>query len=157
MQRWYIMSCQTLKYDQMKTLLVILSMSIIAMAHSCSKSGDRRLTEGTIELKFNESAAGNINGDHVKLSFDAVVSDSRCPANAMCIWQGAATATFSFTKNNDAHRFNLSSITMKPNYTKDTVIAGYKIEFINLLPYPGTVADPIPDTQRKAELKITKQ
>ena len=85
------------------------------------------------------------------------MSDSRCPANAVCIWQGAGTATFSFTKNGDTHIFNLSTITMKPNYTKDTVIAGYKIEFIDLSPYPGTVADPIPDSQRKAELKITKQ
>ena len=149
--------CQALKYDQMKTLFIILSMSIIAMAHSCSKSGDKRLTEGTIELKFNESAAGKIKGDNVKLSFDAIVSDSRCPANAMCIWQGAASATFSFTKNGNTHRFNLSTLTMRPNYTKDTVIAGYKIEFINLLPYPGTVAEPVPDSQRKAELKITKQ
>ena len=141
----------------MKTLLVILSMSIIAMAHSCSKSGDKRLSEGTIELKFNESASGNIKGDNVKLSFDALVSDSRCPANAMCIWQGAATATFTFTKNSHDNRFNLSTVTLPPNYTKDTIIAGYKIEFVNLLPYPGTVADPIPDSQRKAELKITKQ
>ena len=65
--------------------------------------------------------------------------------------------SFSFTKNGDTHRFSLSTLTLKPNYTKDTVIAGYKIEFINLSPYPGTVADPIPDSQRKAELKITKQ
>ena len=157
MQRCPIMSSQTLKYDQMKTLFVILSMSIIAMAHSCSKSGDKRLTDGTIELKFNESAAGKIKGDIVKLSFDAVVSDSRCPANAMCIWQGAATATFTFTKNGHDNRFNLSTITMRPDYSKDTIIAGYKIEFINLLPYPGTVADPIPDSQRMAELKFTKQ
>ena len=127
------------------------------MAHSCSKSGDKRLSEGTIELKFNESASGNIKGDNVKLSFDALVSDSRCPANAMCIWQGAATATFTFTKNSHDNRFNLSTVTLPPNYTKDTIIAGYKIEFVNLLPYPGTGADPIPDSQRKAELKITKQ
>ena len=142
----------------MKTLFVILSMSIIAMAHSCSKSGDKKLTEGaTLELKFNESASGNIGGDNVRLSFDAVISDSRCPANAVCIWQGAATATFTFAKNGHDNRFNLSTITMPPNYIKDTIIAGYKIEFINLSPYPGTVSDPIPDSQRKAELKITKQ
>jgi hypothetical protein len=141
----------------MKTFLIILLIATIALGNSCSKSADKRLQEGTIELKLHEPAEGRIEGEKVKLSFDAVVSDSRCPANAMCIWQGAATATFSFTKNNDAHRFNLSTITMKPNYTKDTVIAGYKIEFVNLLPYPGTVADPIPDSQRKAELKITKQ
>lgn len=141
----------------MKTFLIILLIATIALGNSCSKSADKRLQEGSIELKLHEAAEGRIEGEKVKLSFDAVVSDSRCPANAMCIWQGAATATFSFTKNNDAHRFNLSTITMKPNYTKDTVIAGYKIEFVNLLPYPGTVADPIPDSQRKAELKITKQ
>ena len=141
----------------MKTLFILLTVTITAMAHSCSKSGDKRLAEGNIELTLHETASGNLNGDNVKLAFDAVVSDSRCPANAMCIWQGAATATFSFTKNNDTHRFNLSTITMEPNYKKDTVIAGYKIEFIHLLPYPGTFTPPAPDSQIKAELKITKQ
>jgi hypothetical protein len=150
------MSCQT-KNEQMKTFLIILSIATVALGNSCSKTADKRLSEGTVELKLHESAEGRIKGDKVKLGFDAVVSDSRCPANAMCIWQGAATATFSFTKNGDAHRFNLSTITMEPNYTKDTVIAGYKIEFINLLPYPGTFTPPAPDSQIKAELKITKQ
>ena len=141
----------------MKTFLIILSFAAISLGISCSKSGDKRLTEGTIELTLHESAEGGIKGDRVKLGFDAVVSDSRCPANAMCIWQGAATATFSFTKNGDSHRFNLSTIKMEPHYTKDTVIAGYKIEFIHLLPYPGTFTPPAPDSQIKAELKITKQ
>ena len=137
-------------------LSVLLFITLTAFVNSCSKSGNK-FREGTIELKFSDCEKGNIAGDDLKLCFDAVVSDSRCPANAVCIWQGAATATFSFTKNKDTHHFNLSTITMKPNFTKDTVIAGYKIEFINLSPYPGTVADPIPDNQRKAELKITKQ
>lgn len=140
----------------MKTFLIILSVVTVSLGNSCSKSGDKRLTEGTIELTLHESAEGGIKGDRVKLGFDAVVSDSRCPANAMCIWQGAATATFSFTKNGDSHRFKLSTINMEPTYTKDTVIAGYKIEFINLLPYPGTFTPPAPDSQIKAELKITK-
>ena len=141
----------------MKTFLIILAVATISLGNSCSKSGDKRLTEGTIELKLHESAEGSIKGDRVKLVFDAVVSDSRCPANTMCIWQGAATATFSFTKNGDSHRFNLSTLDMEPNYTKDTVIGGYKIEFIHLLPYPGTFTPPAPDSQIKAELKITRQ
>ena len=140
----------------MKLILsILLFTTLTAFVNSCSKSGNK-FREGTIALKLSECENGNISGDDLKLCFNKVVSDSRCPANAVCIWQGAATATFSFTKNGNAHRFDLSTITMKPNYTKDTVIAGYKIEFINLLPYPGTVADPVPDSQRKAELKITK-
>ena len=141
----------------MKLLLsILLFITLTAFVNSCSKSGNK-FNEGTIELKLLDCANGNIAGVNLKLCFDAVVSDSRCPANAVCIWQGAATASFSFTKNGKTHRFNLSTINMPPNYTKDTVIAEYKIEFINLFPYPGTVADPIPDSQRKAELKITKQ
>ena len=137
-------------------LSILFFITLTAFVNSCSKSGNK-FREGTIELKLSDCEDGRIEGDDLKLCFDAVVSDSRCPANAVCIWQGAATATFSFTKNGHTHRFDLSTIKMQPNYTKDTVIAGYKIEFIDLTPYPGTVADPIPDSQRKAELKITKQ
>ena len=140
----------------MKLLLsIFLFTTLTAFVNSCSKSGNK-FKEGTVELKLSECENGNIAGDDLKLCFNAVVSDSRCPANVVCVWQGAATATFSFTKNGDTHRFDLSTITMKPNYSKDTVIAGYKIEFINLLPYPGTFTPPAPDNQIKAELKITK-
>ena len=151
------MTCQTGKYGNMKTFLIFLTIATLSPGSSCSKSGEKRLTEGTIELKLHESAEGNLNGDRVKIGFDAVVSDSRCPANAICVWQGAATATFSFSKNGTNHRFNLSTITMEPNYKKDTILSGYKIEFINLLPYPGTFTPPAPDSDVKAELKITKQ
>ena len=137
-------------------LSILLFITLTAFVNSCSKSGNR-LREGTIELKLSDCEKGNIEGDDLKLCFEAVVGDSRCPANAVCVWQGAATASFSFTKNGDTHRFNLSTIAMKPNYSKDTVIAGYKIEFINLSPYPGTVSTPVPNDQIKADLKITKQ
>jgi hypothetical protein len=140
----------------MKTFLSILFITLTAFANSCSKS-EIEIKEGALNLVLKKCAVGKIAGDRLSFCFDSLVSDSRCPANAVCIWQGAATASFSFTKNGDTHRFSLSTITLKPNYTKDTVIAGYKIEFINLSPYPGSVADPIPDSQRKAELKITKQ
>ena len=157
MQRSYIMPSQTRKYGEMKTFLLFLTIATFSLGSSCSKSGNKQLTEGTVNLKLHEAAKGSLNGDVVKLAFDAVVSDSRCPANAVCIWQGAATATFSFSKNGSNHRFNLSTITMEPNYKKDTVISGYKIEFMNLLPYPGTFTPPAPDSDVKAELQITKQ
>jgi len=129
---------------------------ITAAVHSCSKNG-AKLMEGAVELKLHEYAKGKIAGDDLKLSFDKVVSDSRCPANAVCIWQGAATAKFSFTKNGESHSFDLSTITKSPGYAKDTIISGYKFEFMNLSPYPGTFTPPAPDDQIKAELKITKQ
>ena len=138
----------------MKPFLITTFVALTALIHSCSKSID--LNEGTAELRLKQCATGILNGDDLKLCFDKVVEDSRCPANAMCIWQGAATVKLNFTKNGETHSFNLSSLTMPPTYTKDTIISGYKIEFLNLLPYPGTFTPPASDDQVKLEIKISK-
>ena len=140
----------------MKTLLFILFITLTAFVNSCSKSGVE-LKEGTLNLALKKCADGKINGDKLSFCFDSLVSDSRCPANAMCVWQGTAVAKFSLTKNNETSSFELATINMSPNYHKDTTIMGYKIDFINLSPYPGTVPTPVPADQIKAELKITKQ
>lgn len=128
----------------------------ILMANSCSKK-DVELREGTVEITLQRCGNGEIAGNNLRLCFDSLITDSRCPANAMCIWQGTATAKFSFTKDNETKTFVLSTLDMPPTYTKDTVLMGYKIEFVNLSPYPGTVPMPVPDDKIKAELKITKQ
>lgn len=139
----------------MKPFLFIVFITLTAFVNSCSKPGNK-LEEGTVELKLHDCESGIILNDDLKLCFDAVVSDSRCPANAMCIWQGTAVAKFSFTKNKETHTFDLATINMAPTYHKDTTLMGYKIEFTNLLPYPGTYTPPAPDDQIKAEVKITK-
>ena len=108
MQRRHVRTGQTGKYSNMKTFLMFLAIVTLSPGSSCSKSGNKRLTEGTIEFKLHDTVEGNLNGNFVKLGFAAVVSDSRCPANAICVWQGAATATFSFSKNGSNHLFNLS-------------------------------------------------
>ena len=140
----------------MKLFLFIVPAVMILMANSCSKS-DIELREGTVEITLKRCGNGDVAGNNLKLCFDSLLSDSRCPANAMCIWQGTATAKFSFTKDNETKTFVLSTLDMPPTYTKDTVLMGYKIEFVNLSPYPGTVPQPVPADKIKAELKITKQ
>jgi hypothetical protein len=140
----------------MKLILAILAFTSMAFVNSCSKSGDR-LKEGTVELKLSECESGIISGDDLKLCFNTVVSDSRCPTNVVCIWQGTAVGRFTFTKNNESSTFDLSTLDQPPTYNKDTVLMGYKIEFVNLHPYPQNAGNTIPDSQRKAEIKITKQ
>jgi hypothetical protein len=136
-------------------VLYFVPLVFILLANSCSK--DIEIKEGTIQIGFGRCVQGKIGGDNLRLCFDKVIEDSRCPANAMCIWQGAAVAEFSLTKDNETSSFRLSTINMPPNYIKDTIVMGYKIEFINMSPYPGTVPSPISDKDRKVEIKITKQ
>ncbi len=138
----------------MKLLIYIALTTSTILIHSCSKSVN--LKDETGGLKLHECINDIIAHDDIKLCFEPVISDSRCPANAMCIWQGTALGKFTFTKNSQTHTLELSTLDMPPTYNKDTVLMGYKIEFINLSPYPGTVPNPIPDNQKKAEVKITK-
>jgi hypothetical protein len=139
----------------MKLFLYIIPVSIIVMAHSCSKK-DIQLKEGTIEIAVRRCGSGDIGGDTIRLCFDSLISDSRCPANAICVWAGSALAKFSLTKNGESTSFNLATLKYG-SYNKDTVIMGYKIEFVNLSPYPGTVSTPVPADRIKAEIKITRQ
>lgn len=139
----------------MKLFLYIIPVSIVVMAHSCSKK-DVELKEGMIEIAVKRCGSGAIGGDNVRLCFDSVITDSRCPANAVCVWAGSALARFSLTKNGESTSFHLATLKYG-SYNKDTVLFGYKIEFVNLSPYPGTVPTPVPANQVKAEIRITKQ
>jgi hypothetical protein len=154
MQRNFSRHCQALN-ESMKSFLYIVPVAFILLAHSCSKTKNV-LREGTMEIGLRKCAEGTIGGNKLSLCLDSLISDSRCPANAMCIWQGTAVGKFSLTKNNEPNSFVLATINMSPNYHKDTIIMGYKIEFVNLSPYPGTVPVLVPADQIKAELKITK-
>jgi hypothetical protein len=95
------------------------------------------------------------SGERVELCFNAV-NDSRCPANAACISEGAAIASFLFRKNGTSHSLVLSTTTLNIPYGKDTTVDGYKIEFINLHPYPQKIEKPTPSHKLNAEVKITK-
>ena len=139
----------------MKSALIIIFIVATNFVNSCSKS-DVKFKEGVLELPLTKCANGTITENKLSLCFDSLVSDSRCPANAICVWQGTAVARFSLTKNNETTSFVLSTLDMPPTYNKDTALLGYKIEFINLSPYPGTAPTPVPVNKIKAEIRITK-
>lgn len=85
----------------------------------------------TIELAYGK-CLNDLEG-HGSICFDSVLSDSRCPLNATCVWAGEAVVRFKFTRNNDNPIF----VDLRTG-TRDTVVNGYKFSFIELLPYPYT-------------------
>lgn len=139
----------------MRSFLIIILVAYAGLMAACKKSViGSRLELQTIPL--NACADYIFSNDQVRVCFDAVISDSRCPAGAMCIWQGTATCKFSFFKNDISYPITLSTLSMPGMYNKDTIIAGYKIEFIDLLPYPGLPPVPAPGNKIKAEVKVIK-
>ena len=102
------------------------------------------------ELKTAASDTKNITGTKVTLytcsekqaepyiCFDSLLTDSRCPANVLCVWEGTALIKVTFHETFNVHQFIMSLKGFPPvGYTDDTTINGYRIIFTKLDPYPS--------------------
>ncbi len=132
----------------MKLASVIIAMLLF----SCSK---QVVSHDPAILYLNDCNEYENDSETVSLCFDNVVSDSRCPVDVVCFWQGTAVANFTFKKDNVSYPITLSTFKMPPQYIKDTIVAGYKIEFLNLSPYPRQHSTPSAGAIR-AEVKVTR-
>ena len=63
------------------------------------------------------------------------ISDSRCPSDLQCVWQGDAVVGFSFESNGSSQPFVLHT---HSNYQRDTVINGLEISLLSVSPYPNS-------------------
>jgi hypothetical protein len=119
----------------MKAFLAAITLVIF---FSCKKESDT----DTVSVEVGNCSELPLESEDYILCFDSVVEDSRCPANAVCVWQGVAKAKFRFTINNQEHPVTLSTSDLPPYYSNDTTVAGYHLKLTSLLPYPGTAQTP---------------
>ncbi|MDD5764945.1 MAG: hypothetical protein PHW79_01650 [Candidatus Marinimicrobia bacterium] len=83
-----------------------------------------------VELKLGELKIGLPSG--LEVGFEKVISDSRCPADVMCFWQGMAEIQVSLKLPDDKRRFII--LDSYHHRTVDTL--GLHVEFLRLDPYP---------------------
>ncbi len=91
----------------------------------------------------------------IRVRFEAVESDSRCPMDVVCIWAGDAVANLVVEQNCDCNSpaFLLKLHTfLEP---KSGVAYGNRVELRALLPYPSSQSTIKPDAY-SAWLRITR-
>ena len=79
------------------------------------------------------SPISNINQD-LWISFDSLITDSRCPTGVNCYWEGNAEISLRLFNNEFSAIFNLNT---NSRFVKDTTINNYDISLIELSPYPN--------------------
>ncbi len=138
---------------QLKTIWILLLPVLLI---SCSP--DESESDDFAALKFDKNSTLKINhcldieATEYSLCFDAV-NDSRCPANANCVWEGNAAANFVLKSTTGNTSFTLNTHNI---FTRDTIINNLKIELIGVLPYPlntNTTNQP----EYAVEIKISKK
>lgn len=98
----------------MKPYILSIQIGLFLLLIAC-KSEELNLNKDglvglgdTIVLKTGQTAA--IQSEHLTISFNKVVSDSRCPEGAMCFWAGEAVCELNVTDNNRSFQFNASTL-----------------------------------------------
>lgn len=89
----------------------------------------------------------------LKLTFDSVLSDSRCPLGVQCVWEGNAEVQFDVNIENSVQ--HIIKLNTNPTYRQDTVIQGFSIRLQELKPYP-VYNEELKYSDYKAKLLITK-
>jgi hypothetical protein len=127
----------------MPRTLAILAFALLAACKVVPASPDgQRQTLSTTDVtgalgdtvRIDIHKAAGFDEGRFVVRFDSLEADSRCPADAMCVWQGDAAA-----------RFTLEAASGRAGTTLHTGIepkqlefAGYVLQLVNVEPYPGT-------------------
>lgn len=120
----------------MKLLKTIWILFLPILLISCSQ--DESESDDFAALKFDKNSILKINQcidiaeTDYSLCFESV-DDSRCPTNAVCVWEGNAAANLVLKSAAGNKSFTLNT---HSNFKRDTIINNLKIELIGVLPYP---------------------
>ena len=73
--------------------------------------------------------------DNFNMTFSGV-TDSRCPSDVTCIWEGRASATFHIY-----NQIHSQTIILTTNENATSYVNSYEINLIDILPYPVSTKD----------------
>lgn len=105
--------------------------------------------EKQFDIKYDETITNN--SDNLKIKFDDVVNDNRCPKEAKCVWAGNAEVKFTLVSESGSESIKLNT-NIAP---KDHKASGYSIALKHLAP-SKSVAAPLKKKDYVATLVISK-
>ena len=84
----------------------------------------------TVQMRFGQWYSHKM--PCFQLQFDSLISDGRCPVGLLCFWEGNAEVRIRMEAGEN-HFFTLNT---HNTFRTDTVLEGYRVQLIDLLPYP---------------------
>ncbi|MCI0395787.1 MAG: hypothetical protein L0332_28680 [Chloroflexi bacterium] len=98
-----------------------------------------------------------VAGEGLRLRFEGVLEDSRCPTQVNCFWTGQARITVVVEQVGQEPITLEFNTNPAPGMTRDLLPAGpYTVQLKQLDPYPEHPDRPIPFTAYQATLVVSK-
>jgi hypothetical protein len=95
--------------------------------------------------------SASITGTTVRLKFEGVTGDNRCPADAMCVLGGSATVQVEASSSSGKRTLTFETGKLEP-----VEYGGLTVELTQLMPYPFS-ATPIEPEDYRATLRVTNR
>ena len=139
----------------LRTLSFAAAVALAAAVSACSSPtspGGAFRTEVT--LKPGEVTA--VASTPLRVAFQRVENDSRCPMNALCIQSGDALVAVWVSVDGSGSEVNLRTTGGATADHLRAVVGGYQLTIAGLQPYPATTA-PIPAGDYRLTLLIERE
>lgn len=120
---------------------ILLAGCGLVAVQSCASVDTLVVAQPGVAFSLPVGKTAALRGSATRLTFNQVREDSRCPANAVCVWEGDAKIEVIITRNGAAAESRVMSIT-PPNNELRT--GNLHIRFVGLAPYPGTTPENVP-------------
>lgn len=110
-----------------------------AMVVAGCQAGSPTAVEADLDRPFDIRVGQEVtlDGGSIAVRFAGVAEDSRCPVDAVCIWQGNARLNMSAAVDGAPHDLVLNTAG-GPHWPREAVADGYAIELLELHPEPRT-------------------
>ena len=134
---------------------VLIAASLVLAACSSNPTTTEPVVYSQSEVadSINIRVGRTIIVDGIRIRFDVVESDSRCPMDAICVWEGDAVARFVVEQTGAPS----SALTLQLHTSlqpKNGSAHGFRIELLTLQPYPRAATGTKPEDYI-ASVKIT--
>ena len=110
-------------------LIALVALSSLGLACAARPAQPSVPLGSLFDLRYGTSAT--LQG--LKLTFDGVKSDSRCPQDAVCVWAGEAVVTLTMSRSGGARV--QQELRTTPAMSEASYLA-YRVKLVALAPYP---------------------
>lgn len=123
------------------------AFALSAVAYEKARAG------GGVVIKVGQEKRVKVDGDDLRIAFDRVAEDSRCPEGVQCVWQGNARVRLvARNRKGECVEFDLNTSAGPSEYE----FGEYTIRLARLSPHPTADSKPKPGDYRATVVVVSK-
>lgn len=111
----------------------LLSIGILTVVSSCATVENAVVADPGVAFSLPVGKTATVNGTSVRITFNRVTDDSRCPVDVQCVWAGDAKIELTITGQGGPADAKVISITPPNN---EATSGNLRIRFVGLAPAP---------------------